>query len=213
MLEPGLVSRDLIEERMSDHLKEQKSLLRRQGRARRNDLSPVEHERASRAVCHRVLELPVVQEVSAIALFWPMGSEVEIKELWRALGRKHKRIYAPFMRKNQQSEPELGFSHVKHERELSAKKHGFSQPPAELSSAAPGEIDLMVIPALLMTLEGHRLGYGAGFYDRMLLRFKPQVKSLFIGFECQLISELPLEPHDQSADYIVTESRALSLPA
>jgi len=66
-------------------------------------------------------------------------------------------------------------------------------------------IDLIITPALYVDENGFRLGRGRGYYDRLLEKFSSE-KTVFIGFEWQVLSEIPRELHDMSVGFIITET-------
>ncbi|MFC3615441.1 5-formyltetrahydrofolate cyclo-ligase [Lutimaribacter marinistellae] len=72
--------------------------------------------------------------------------------------------------------------------------------------------ELLIVPLVAFDLQGNRLGYGGGFYDRTLEQLRARRATLAIGFafDAQEAADLPLEPTDQPLDMIVTESRVLS---
>ncbi|QMU57206.1 MAG: 5-formyltetrahydrofolate cyclo-ligase [Boseongicola sp.] len=69
--------------------------------------------------------------------------------------------------------------------------------------------EVLVVPLLAFDGHGHRLGYGAGHYDRTLDRLRPNgpVTAIGLAFEAQMAETLPIEPTDQRLDLIVTEDR------
>ena len=69
----------------------------------------------------------------------------------------------------------------------------------------PGRVDVVVVPGLAFTADGHRLGQGGGWYDRFLVRVPERVLVVGVGFAEQLVAELPIEPHDVPLDAIITE--------
>ncbi|MHA6262803.1 5-formyltetrahydrofolate cyclo-ligase [Arenibacterium sp. CAU 1754] len=73
--------------------------------------------------------------------------------------------------------------------------------------------EILIVPLVAFDLNGGRLGYGGGFYDRTLEQLRAQRPTLAIGFayEAQRDDALPLEPTDQPLDMIVTEARIISL--
>ncbi len=78
----------------------------------------------------------------------------------------------------------------------------------------PENVDLILIPAVACDYNGYRLGYGGGFYDRLLN--SPQWQSIptvGIIFEFALLSQLPCEPWDQKLKTICTEKQILSIYA
>lgn len=74
------------------------------------------------------------------------------------------------------------------------------------------EPEILIVPLVAFDVTGGRLGYGGGFYDRTLELLRSRRATLAVGFafDAQEASELPLEPTDQSLDFIVTETRVLS---
>ncbi|MDH3921502.1 MAG: 5-formyltetrahydrofolate cyclo-ligase, partial [Desulfobulbaceae bacterium] len=75
----------------------------------------------------------------------------------------------------------------------------------------PGEIDAAVIPGSVFDIHGGRLGYGGGYYDRFLLNDAPQAKRIGLAFELQVVDNVPLEPHDQPLDILITEERIVNI--
>ncbi len=189
-------------------LKEEKTKLRGQAKALRDQLPVEERVQASQQICRNIGALQVVSEARAIALYWPMGSEVDTRPLWTKWPEKQ--IYAPFMRKRGALPPEMGLSAIDSPEDLSLFEFGFRQPARDSQAARGNEVDLIIAPGLLFTLRGQRLGYGAGFYDRILQSFAPNARSLFVSFEQQLVEALPIEPHDHRANFLVTDKRCLS---
>ena len=85
---------------------------------------------------------------------------------------------------------------------------GIRQPDPSAKAVIPAGGDLMILPALAITAKGHRLGFGAGYYDRYLAQLAD--KPLFIGalFETFVVEESVLYPetHDIPVDWVVTET-------
>lgn len=71
-------------------------------------------------------------------------------------------------------------------------------------------IDVFVVPAVGLGLDGSRLGRGAGYYDATLVKFPSAIKVGFT-FECCVVDRLPMEPWDVFMDWVVTEARALKV--
>jgi 5-formyltetrahydrofolate cyclo-ligase len=95
--------------------------------------------------------------------------------------------------------------------DLSPRTLGILEPKADLRAqdgrrVAVEEIDLFVIPGLAFDQEGGRLGYGKGYFDRLLKHARPDALLAAVAFECQLFDAVPVLPHDVRVDAIVTES-------
>ena len=65
----------------------------------------------------------------------------------------------------------------------------------------------MIAPALAVDSRGHRLGYGRGFYDRLLATM-PGVTTVAVAYDFQLIGEVPTTEHDVALGWVVTDRRA-----
>lgn len=66
-----------------------------------------------------------------------------------------------------------------------------------------GDLDLIVVPGMAFDRMGHRLGRGKGFYDRFLIKY-PDVKTFGICFDFQYVDAIPVEPHDQMVQEVIT---------
>jgi 5-formyltetrahydrofolate cyclo-ligase len=87
--------------------------------------------------------------------------------------------------------------------EVTIPSHRIVEPtPAEISTA----FDVVVVPMLGFDGSLHRLGYGGGYYDRLLV-VQPQATKIGLCFEAGRVGELPIEAHDQELDMIITEHR------
>lgn len=84
---------------------------------------------------------------------------------------------------------------------------GILSPPTAEPHAGP--LDCVLVPGLAFSLAGGRLGYGAGYYDRWLAAH-PAATRIGLCFEYQLDPEVPIEPHDEALDYLVTERRIVA---
>tara|TARA_R110002110_G_scaffold85816_4_gene223737 strand:- start:71476 stop:72087 length:612 start_codon:yes stop_codon:yes gene_type:complete len=91
---------------------------------------------------------------------------------------------------------------------LDAGRYGISVPSPDADELVP---DLVLVPMLAFDRQGHRLGYGGGYYDRTIagLREGRDVLAVGLAFSGQVRDDLPVGPHDMHLDWIVTESAAL----
>jgi 5-formyltetrahydrofolate cyclo-ligase len=69
------------------------------------------------------------------------------------------------------------------------------------------------VPALAIDPSGHRIGYGAGYYDRTLPRFAPPAIAIAVAFDFQLVSEVPATPSDVRVGWLATDARVLDAGA
>ena len=81
---------------------------------------------------------------------------------------------------------------------------GIREPPPDAPSISPSEIDIWLVPGLAFTMDGKRLGYGGGYYDRFLANASPNATSIAIAYPFQILPSLPTSPHDLPISQILT---------
>ena len=81
---------------------------------------------------------------------------------------------------------------------------GLSEPGPEAKEVDP---DILFVPLLAFDLEGYRIGYGKAYYDGGISRLRAKKKIIAVGlaFDEQYVDHVPVEPHDQKLDYVITE--------
>jgi 5-formyltetrahydrofolate cyclo-ligase len=182
-------------------------------RALRQALPPAAVAARSARIVERVASLTPYEEAKSIALFWPIDrrNEVDLRPLDVAARAAGKRVYYPFMDRTE-SGYSTGFRLVTDPSTLVDRGRGFREPDPALAHAERGDIDLVIVPALAVSSDGHRLGYGAGFYDATLLDVRPPALAVVVAFDFGLLIELPVEEHDVACDGIVTDRRVMLEP-
>lgn len=81
---------------------------------------------------------------------------------------------------------------------------GIPEPHDRCLEVEPEEVDWVLAPGLAFDRRRYRLGRGAGHYDRLLPRLRPETPRWALAFDCQLVDALPVEPHDVALDGVVT---------
>jgi 5-formyltetrahydrofolate cyclo-ligase len=165
----------------------------------------------NRALVARALTLPAFAAARGVALFFPMEKrkEIDLRELDAEARRQNKRVYYPFL------EPR-GDALVSGLRlsasldDLADRGQRFHEPPTNAPEAQRGDVDLLFVPALAVAPSGHRLGYGAGFYDSLLPDVCPPGQAVAVAYDFQLLVELPTLPHDVACDFVLTDARILA---
>jgi len=132
--------------------------------------------------------------------FWPIRSELDPRWLMRELAAKGARLALPCIEYGK-----LVFRQFAFGDRLRQVGFGLSQPFAEAALADP---DIMLVPLAAFDRDCGRIGYGKGYYDGAIWRQKEKGKpprTLGLAFACQEVEKVPLEPHDQRLDSILTE--------
>jgi 5-formyltetrahydrofolate cyclo-ligase len=163
----------------------------------------------SARVVERLAALAPIARARAVALFWPIEErhEVDLRSLDARLRERGARVAYPWV------DPEtraMTFRFVSHPDAMREQGFGFREPAPGDAEAAPGELDVVVVPALAVDPRGHRVGYGAGYYDRTLPRFAPPAASIAVAFDFQLVPETPQTEGDVSVAWVVTDAREMA---
>jgi 5-formyltetrahydrofolate cyclo-ligase len=176
--------------------------LRTELKRRRSQIPAGEWAALSRTIVGHVERYLATSIVSRVALYAPIEvrREVDVRPLDAWLRARGAAVAYPIMRGDV-----VGFGWVHSPSALSTVAN-FPQPDASCETLAPGELDLILVPALAATPAGFRLGYGSGFYDRALSLFCPPATSLCVVFESQMRTELPIAEHDVPCHVVITEA-------
>ena len=95
------------------------------------------------------------------------------------------------------------------ERDVASGYRGIPEPLGHCQSVAPSAVDWVLVPGVAFDERGHRIGYGGGYYDRLLPTLRDDAQRVAGAYELQLIDQVPAAAHDLKVDAIVTELRAL----
>ncbi|MDO8977471.1 5-formyltetrahydrofolate cyclo-ligase [Reyranella sp.] len=183
---------------------ERKRALRAAMQIRRQGLD----ERDRRSAAAGVLEIYQLEqpaELPAIVSgFWPIKDEIDIRPLMTHLNGEGCRLALPVVKGRGQR---LSFRAWQPGDPLESGVFGTLQPSAGCETLEP---DVLLVPLLACDAEGWRLGYGGGFYDRTLedLRRRRKVTAIGVGFDRQLVAEVPHGADDQRLDWLLTDCRA-----
>lgn len=86
---------------------------------------------------------------------------------------------------------------------------GISEPLPHCAPVTLAAIDWVLVPGVAFDAGGHRIGYGGGYYDRLLPLLRPDARRVSGAFDLQIADRVPTAPHDVTVDAIVTELRTL----
>ncbi len=87
---------------------------------------------------------------------------------------------------------------------------GIPEPKADaLKAVKPSDIDFAVIPGVAFDWERHRIGYGAGYYDRFLLKLRKDCFKIGVAFSLQILNTIPYDEYDIPMDMVITESKII----
>jgi 5-formyltetrahydrofolate cyclo-ligase len=185
----------------SDELKKAKRAVRQAVLAARDAVPPAERVRRGELVAGRFLGLPEVAAAGSVLLFWSFGSEVPTLPMIEALHARGVRTALPRI-----VEGDLEIRSFVPGDPMTQTSFGAREPSG---GRALGHVDVVCTPGVAFDLEGRRVGYGGGFYDRLLPSL-PAAARIAVAFDLQVLeAPLPSGRFDETLDALVTESRVL----
>jgi 5-formyltetrahydrofolate cyclo-ligase len=191
-------------------MKEDREALRQKILGARDGLSDKARQAKSISAMQNFWTLPGMQQWSTLFIYVNFRSEVETLELIKKCINRDIRVAVPLVDASAVRMIPLLIKDP--EQDLVPGYYNIPEPdPKKSLRLEPGEIDAAVIPGSVFDIHGGRLGYGGGYYDRFLLNDAPQAKRIGLAFELQVVDKVPLEPHDQPLDILITEERIVNI--
>lgn len=209
-----------------------KQQLRQAMRQLRQKQPAIRRRLAAQAAYLQLIQLPEVQQAQHIAFYLATAGEFPTQVCISRLQQQGKTIYLPVIREKKLGTEgaQLDFARYQPRQALLNNRYGIGEPAGKAMQLKPVQaLDVIVLPLLAFTREGHRLGMGGGYYDRSLAaaqgasQVAKQASSqatiqatsqtarapLLIGlaYQCQLQTRIPTEPWDQKLDKVITEQR------
>ena len=183
---------------MDTLIAEQKIQLRKECRAVRNALGETGRAQASLAICERLAAWTIFAQSQTILTYMPIKSEVDLTPLLERFPQKRWVLPRIIPEENHRME-----FHLYDAARLVQHPFGMMEPAPDAPILAAEEIELTLVPGLAYDRRGYRLGYGGGYYDRFLARFRGI--SMGIVFHDLWLDSIPHGRHDVRVQWIVTE--------
>lgn len=190
--------------------KDEKRRLREDILAKRALLTAEDIKEKSRKITDKLLDLKEFKAGKVVMSYVDFNNEVETKDFIRTCLQQGKRVAVPVVvRKPESPRSEIIASEIfDPDGDLVPGTYGILEPRKDrLREINPCEIDFAAIPGTVFDVRRNRIGYGAGYYDRFLIKLKKDCLKAGLAFELQIVEELPVEKHDVPLDMIITESR------
>jgi 5-formyltetrahydrofolate cyclo-ligase len=189
-----------------ESLSDKKAELRREAMARREALPPHARQAAAETIAARPFPLTIATG-TIVSGFMPLKSEINPLPLMRKLAGQGARLALPVVAGR--GKPLIMREWVFGEP-LIAGAWGIREPEPDAAAVDP---DILLVPLLVFDRAGHRIGYGAGYYDLTLaqLRARKPVIAVGLGFAAQEVAAIPATSRDARLDLVLTEREVLDL--
>jgi 5-formyltetrahydrofolate cyclo-ligase len=192
-------------------LRDAKQALRAGVLAARDALPHAVHAAGSQAIAQRLLALPEYAGAGVVILTLPFLSEWDVRHGVDAALAGGKRVALPRVDETVRmlalhAIADLG-------QDIEAGYRGIPEPRLSTPVVDPGEVGFALVPGVAFDPAGHRLGYGGGFYDRLLPLLQPATPRVAAAFDLQVVAHVPAGAHDVTIHRIVTPTRILECHA
>jgi 5-formyltetrahydrofolate cyclo-ligase len=180
-----------------------KRSLRERILAQRNAIDAGKRRDDSRKILQKLLADRRYLSAQVVAAYAAFGSEFDTAGLLADALANGKQLLLPRIDK---ANARLELRRVSDlERDLVAGVWGIREPATQCPVAPASSVEFMLVPGVAFTRDGDRLGYGGGYYDRLLTGLRPDVPRIAAAFSVQLVDELPMGDHDRRVSGVVTE--------
>lgn len=179
-------------------MNEQKTSLRQTIRTAKKAVPFREKLTRSRHILAQVEKLTLFRNANIVLLYWSMDDEVQTHEFVEKWFRE-KTILLPCvdgdkLRLRQYTGPDSMHT---------GEQFGIAEPTGEEFTDLD-KINVIIVPGVAFDREGHRMGRGRGFYDR-LLKSTPNAYKIGVAFDFQMVESVPVEPHDVTMDKVIND--------
>lgn len=169
----------------------------------RNQMLSMEVTEKSNMIAQKVLKTPEYEEAHSILLYADYRHEVMTRDIFDDAVLRKKKVYFP----KSNADCTMDFYQVVSVKQLESGYKGIKEPVADETYRYrynQKEDTLIIVPGVAFDMNGYRVGYGKGFYDRFL-KDKRQMTVMGLCFSNQLLEDIPHDQYDIRMDKIVTE--------
>jgi 5-formyltetrahydrofolate cyclo-ligase len=190
----------------SVRVEDAKAALRQEAIALRDALPPEERKAAAETIAARKFPLAIASG-TIVSGFMPLKSEINPLPLMQKLAEAGARLALPAIAGR--GKP-LILRAWEFGAPLDRGQWGIREPKPDAAEIEP---DILLVPLLAFDRAGHRLGYGAGYYDMTIhrLRALKPVTVVGIAFAAQEVPKIPTTPRDERLDLVLTEREVIDL--
>ncbi|WP_442594926.1 5-formyltetrahydrofolate cyclo-ligase [Neobacillus sp. D3-1R] len=165
-------------------------------------LTKQEYEQFSYEIANHLFATSLWKDANTIGITVSNFPEVDTFQIIRKAWEQNKRVVVP---KCHPKDKQLSFHDIHRFTQLESVFYGLLEPiENETGKVDAQEIDLLVVPGLAYSNDGYRLGFGGGYYDRYLAKYRGNTISL--AFPMQMRNDIPIEEHDMPVNRIISSS-------
>ncbi len=192
---------------MKSRIGVEKNQLRRQILAQRKNLDPALARKWSAWVQMHFLGAQCYLLARKIALYASFDKEVDTRLVFERARKEGKELYFPRIT----SPGQMVFKRVEKYEEMIPNRWGILEPKDSAPQILLEGLDLIVVPGVAFDRRGYRLGFGGGYYDRILSRLDSHTITVGFAYGFQIKERIPVDENDQRVKRLVCEAGFVSL--
>ncbi len=185
-------------------LSRKKKLLREEMVQHRGQIDHLQRQLMDAEIAQNVIRLPHFERARVVSAYFAVQSEVDPAGILARALQLGKVVVAPRVHPKYHT---MTMHCVQLHEEYEMGLWNIPQPRMDARLIAPHEIDVLIVPGVAFGKDGTRLGYGGGFYDRYLVKVRPDAVLIGLAYDLQVVDELPVESFDRSMTLVVTPTR------
>ena len=191
--------KDLLRLLPSNKLRLAKNKMRELLVQKRRVMPTSERQMYSQQILEQLEQMTCFRDAKTVLLYYPIQNEVDVLPLVKKYKHEKTLLFPATHRRSMTVHPYAGNEH------MHRGKFGIPEPT---TPAYTGPIDLVIVPAVAFDAKGRRLGRGGGYYDRFIKKLTHTVL-VGVGYDFQLVDEVPAARHDQRVHRIVLPSKTI----
>ena len=182
------------------HITEEKALLRQKIESLIAAINPAKREQESEEICSELLAQ--IPKDAVVCAYMPLPTEVDLRPLLTNMLKRSQALYLP-----RYEDGNVVFSRITDLDALTEGRFNIPEPQQDAQVLEDDKADIVLVPGRAFDQHGNRLGRGGGGYDKWIAaqrNVSPDTQFLGVAFKCQIVDEVPIEPHDQKVDTVVS---------
>ncbi len=184
-----------------------KKIIRKRIQKKRDGLAEATRLSRSTSIAARLTGLGFYKDSKEILVYYPFRSEIDTTIIIRRAIKQQKKVILPRV-----NGKDLDLYYIKDlSNDLSPGTFDIMEPiPSECTPASYKDIDMVLVPGVSFDRDLNRLGYGGGFYDKLLEKLPADIPRIVLAFDLQIVDNIPVTEHDLKVDIIITETEIIT---
>ena len=175
---------------------------------KRKVLGSSQRNKKSLTIAQRLFELNEFKKSKAVLCFLSLSHEVQTDMMILESFRLGKEVFVPLVNDRQRNLQVARIPSL--DIEFVVGDYGVREPAPQIREIVPPScIDFVIAPGLAFDVCGNRIGYGGGYYDKLLKEFPIDVIQVGVGYDFQILDLIPHTDLDKSVQFVITETKTL----